>query len=242
MSTSSSLVKKRIEKMEPGSVFGYARFQKDKIEESALAMTLSRLSKEGKIMRIAKGKYYKPELSRFGPLRPKESAIIEALTTKNGQRIGYLTGIPVYNKLGLTSQVSNTLEIATNKPLPSKEVQGYRVKYQQRTVPIRDQDISLLQLLDAIKDIKNIPDSSPDQVLPVVFKQIKNLKPQEQQRLAKLALNYNAATRALLGAIFQKVGINVMLDQLSKSLNKLTRYNIGVSEQVLPDKRNWNIL
>ncbi len=78
-------------------------------------------------------------------------------------------------------------------------------------------------MLDALKNIKGIPDSSPDQVLPVVLKQIKSLTPQEQQRLAKLALNYNAATKALLGAIFQKIGVKTMLDQLSKSLNELKK-------------------
>lgn len=242
MSTAASIVRKQIDQMEPGAVFGYTRFLKDKIEESALAMTLSRLNREGMIVRLSKGKYYKPETSRFGALRPKESVIVEALTTRNGQKTGYLTGLPVYNKLGLTSQVSNILEIATNKPLPPKEIQGYRIKYQKRNAPIKDQDIHLLQLLDAIRDIRNIPDTSPDQVLLVIMEKVKQLTAQEQKRLIKLALNYSAATRALVGAMFEQMKLGIPVDVLMSSLNKLSKYKIGITEQVLPDKRSWNIV
>jgi hypothetical protein len=235
------IVRKKVEKMAPGEVFGYGRFTMAATDEFSLAKTLSRLAQEGVITRLSKGKYYKPKESVFGKLRPSESALVEALTTRNGQRIGYLTGIAVYNRLGLTSQVSNTLVIATNKPLPPKTVEGYSVKYVKRELDIRDQDIPLLQILDALKDIKSIPDSSPDEAVKILLSKIKSISEEEKRQLTKLALSYNASTRALLGAIMDEYMSRVPVKKLADSLNRLSNYEIGISESVLPNKSNWHI-
>lgn len=242
MASTASLVKRTIERIKPGTLFGYNRFNTTAVDESALAMTLSRLTSQGKIVRLSKGKYYKPEQSIFGKLRPRESVVIEALTIKNGEQTGYLTGVSVYNRLGLTTQVSNVLEIASKKPLPPKNIQGYKVKYQKRDLSkIRRQDVPLLQLLDAIKDIKTIPDTSAENVLQVIKEMVDKLSINEQKQMVKLAGNYNAATRALLGAILQQLGTPVSTKKLSDSLNKLTKYTIGINEKLLPNKAAWNI-
>ncbi len=205
-------------------------------------MTLSRLSSEGAIVRLAKGKYYKPEESRFGRLRPRESAVVEAMTTRNGKKFGYLTGLSVYNRLGLSSQVSNVLEIATCKQLPSRDIEGYKIKYQIRNLPIKGIDIPLLQLLDAVKDIKRIPDASPNDVLKVLMKRVRDLSAKERSRLVSLASYYNPATRALVGAVLEQIGSDLSLKSIRSSLNGLTKYNIGIDLQLLPTKANWNIL
>jgi len=46
---------------------------------------LSRLVQSGKLVRLEKGKYYKPKTTRFGPIRPSESEIIKALTQKGDE-------------------------------------------------------------------------------------------------------------------------------------------------------------
>ncbi|MBS1491427.1 MAG: hypothetical protein JSS93_12950 [Bacteroidetes bacterium] len=240
-SSTAHVVRKKVEKMQPGEVFAYSNFNLDKSEELSLAKSLSRLTKEGAIVRLAKGKYYKPKNTLFGKLRPSESTLVDALTKRNNQRIGYLTGISVYNRLGLTSQISNTLVIATNKPLPPKLLEGYKVKYVRREFDIRDQDIPLLQILDAIRDIKSIPDSSPDETLKVLVSKIKELPEEDRNQIVKLALNYNAATRSLLGAMLQRYVPRMPINKLAESLNVLSSYEIGVSENILPNKSDWNI-
>ena len=241
IASTAQIVRRKIEKIEPGAIFGYSRFNLRKSEEMSLAKALSRLTKEGAIVRLAKGKYYKPQGSLFGKLRPSEAAVIEALTIRNGQRIGYLTGAAVYNKLGLTSQISNTLVIATNKPLPPKVIQGYKVKYVKREIDIKDQDIPLLQILDALRDLKNIPDATADEALNVLIDMIKTFSEDEQKRLARIALNCNACTRALLGAILEQYVPSIPVSNLYNSLNKLSSYEVGVSKNILGNKNNWNI-
>src|SRR5205814_2219711 len=117
--------------------------------------------------RIEKGKYYKPRQTRYGTLRPSENEIIKSLTFKNNQLVGYLTGTTLYSQLGLTNQVSNTLTIASPSRLPTKELNGYRIKFVTNPIKFNQKDIPLLQLLDALKSIKEIPDSSPEKAIPI---------------------------------------------------------------------------
>jgi hypothetical protein len=239
--STAQIVRQKVEKMPPGEVFDYSRFNFEASEELSLAKSLSRMARQGAIVRLARGKYYKPKNTSYGRLRPSESALVEALTFRNSQRIGYLTGTSVYNRMGLTTQVPNTIVIATNKPLPPKTMEGYRVKYVKREVDIRDQNIPLLQTLDAISDIKYIPDTSPEEVIKVLVVRIKSLSEEERRQLVKLSLNYNAGTRALLGAILEKYVPTVEVNKLADSLNPLSTYEIGVSETILPNKQSWNI-
>lgn len=242
MTTSTAqIVRRKVEKIDSGAIFGYSGFNLGKSAEMSLAKALSRLAKEGVLVRLAKGKYYKPESSPFGKLRPSEAAIIEALTIRNNRRIGYLTGPAVYNRLGLTSQISNTLVIATNRPLPPRVIEGYRVKYVKRELVIRDQDIPLLQILDALRDLKNIPDTTAEEALNVLIDKIKIFSEDEKRRLARLALNYNASTRALLGAVLEQYTPSVSVSHLNNSLNKLSSYQLGIGVNILANRDNWNI-
>jgi hypothetical protein len=239
--STAEIVRKKIEKIEEGALFAYTNFNFDKAGELSIAKALSRMAKEGTIVRFAKGKYYKPRDTVFGKLRPNESTLVEALTFRNKQRTGYLTGLSVYNRMGLTTQVPNTLTIATKKPLPSKVMENYRINYVKRTFDIREQDISLLQMLDAIRDIKSIPDSYPDNTLKILIGRIKTLSEEERKQLVKLSLNYNASTRALMGAMMEKYFPRIPVDKLADSLNRLSNYEIKVSKSILPNKSNWNI-
>src|SRR6478735_10586684 len=126
-------VKSKVNKIEPGVVFSYTSFKLDDTDKMSMANTLSRMVRKGTIVRVAKGKYYKPKQSTFGQLRASERQIIDAVTIRKGERIGYVTGLSVYSLLGLTTQISNTITIATNTRLPAKEIEGYKIKFVQRT-------------------------------------------------------------------------------------------------------------
>jgi len=59
--------------------------------EVAYFRALSRMVKAGKLVRLEKGKYYKPKKSRFGTLRPTETEIVKIFTQREGKTIGYFT-------------------------------------------------------------------------------------------------------------------------------------------------------
>lgn len=237
----ANTIKRKVSSIQAGEVFNYSSFLGNKNNEQAVVKALSRLAKKGEIVRLEKGKYYKPRQTRFGVLRPSEDEIIKTVTQKGNQQVGYLTGIPSYNRLGLTTQVSNVLVIARNGRLPVKEINGYKVKFVTRKVNFIQKDIPLLQLLDAIRDIKEIPDTSIDKSVSVLVQKLKALSEEELKRLIKLSLQYNPATKALLGAIVEYSIPALNLTELKKTLNPLTKYKIGISAQTLPNILKWKI-
>lgn len=237
----SQVVKSGIDSMPEGKIFDYSYFDLPQSGELTLAKALSRLTSTGIIQRLSKGKYYRPRNTIFGKIQPDENEIIRTLTYQEGRITGYLTGITIYNRLGLTTQVPNVLIIGTNKVLPEKKVNQYRIKYSKRNTVISEENIYLLQLLDALKDIKEIPDTSVDNSFGILLGKIRNLAITEQKRLLKLAVDYNPATRALVGALFEKYIPGSDIEALKKSLNGLSQFKIKISEQLLPNLADWNI-
>lgn len=224
-----------------GQVFDYPYFELPKNKEAALAKVLSRLAGQGIIERIAKGKYFKPRNTLFGKAKPMEDEIIKTVTYRGDKLIGYLTGVTQYNRMGLTNQVPNVLIIGTNNVLPPKKINNYRIKYSKRNIPIVEENVFLLQLLDSLKDIKIIPDARIDYSFGRIVDMITRLSTFEQKRMLQLATQYNAATRALTGAIFEKYIPGLKVQELKQSLNALTIYKIGIPINLLPNQSDWNI-
>jgi hypothetical protein len=239
--TATQKIKRSLASVSEGEVFDYGRFAVSEGQEYALTKALSRLSKSGEIVRLEKGKYYKPRQTKFGAVRPPEPQVVKALSVKNDRPIGYLTGTALYNSLGLTTQVSNVLEIARNTRLPEKDLLGYKIRFVVKPFTFREQDIPLLQLLDALQDIKKIPDTSAERSIPVLQDRMKKLTAEELNRMAKLALSYNPATKALLGALLEQLFPSVPVTALKKSLTPLSKYKLNIPETVLPNRSNWNI-
>jgi hypothetical protein len=232
-------LKRSLSDIPEGEVFDYRRFNWG--NEQAVLRTLSRLVGSGDLLRLERGKYYKPRKSRFGTLRPTEPEILKTQTQKSEEVVGYLTGAALYNQLGLTNQVSNELAIVRNTKLPDKEINGYRLKFVTRSFKFRKKDIPLLQLLDAIRDIRDIPDTSADKVIPKLVEKMKGLDEEALMQMVKLSKNYNPATRALLGAIVEYYFPAINTEAIKKSLNPLSKYKLGLAESTLITKSNWNI-
>jgi hypothetical protein len=95
--------------------------------------------------------------------------------------------------------------------------------------------------LDALKDIKNIPDCSVSQAVKRMSFLIKDLSPKEKNEIIQYALYYPARTIGLLGAILENLNLNINLTELKNSLNPLTKINLNIKESELPTIKNWNI-
>jgi hypothetical protein len=129
-------------------------------KKEAVIKALNRMVASGKIAKLSKGKYYKPETTPFGNLLPDQKQIVKDLLEENGKIIGYLTGYSIYNLLGLTTQVSNTIQIGKNVIRPKLTRERYTITFIKQNNTINKENIPLLQILDAVKNIKIIPDAS----------------------------------------------------------------------------------
>ena len=71
------------------------------VPEMTYYKTLERMSKQGSLVHLTKGLYYRPKKSRFGTIPISEKEIIGHYTN-NGR--GIVIGYRLYNQKGLTTQ------------------------------------------------------------------------------------------------------------------------------------------
>jgi len=232
----------KIERLPKGYVFTYADFITEVNKKEAIIKALNRMVASGKIMKLAKGKYYKPETTPFVNLLPDQKQVVKDLLEENGKIIGYLTGYSIYNQLGLTTQVSSTIQIGRNQIRPNIKRERYTISFIKQKNIITKENIPLLQILDAIRYIKKIPDASIELSCKRFFSILIGLSVKDKSSLVRLALKYPPVTRALLGAMLEQLQQTDITRPLFKSLNPITKYKlIGVSK-VLSTTEKWNLL
>ncbi len=227
-----------IDNIDEGKIFTYADLPVENI--SAAAPLLSRMEKKGEIARLSKGKYYKPKQGRFGALLPSDDEVLKSYL-KNIEN-AYLTGLKAFNQMGLTTQVPNIVSIAGKGSARKIEIKNMTIKILEQTSSIKPDDIWLAQMLDALNMIKKIPDTTPDDVINYTKNTISTLERKEIKRLASLANEYRPRTRAILGSILKGLGYDEWANSLKSTLNPLTSYKVGLSENILENKKEWKIL
>lgn len=238
----ANLIKDKLASVQCGVVLSIADFCVEPQYQQALVMSLCRLVKQGELRKISKGKYYKPKKSIFGTLTPNAEETVKDFLQKDNQTIGYITGTAAFAQMGLTTQISSAILIGTNKYRGKLSRGENTISFLLQPNPIRDEDISLLRILDAIRLFKEIPASSPDEVIRQIMVLVSKLSKLEQERLVELAIKYPPFVKAIMGAIMEQVGVVTLSYRLRYSLNGVTYYKLPISDNVLPNKKNWRIL
>ena len=233
-------IKEKLSSTPAGVVLTIKDFGVEMRHQPALAKALSRLVLQGELQKIAKGKYYVPKKTVFGTLKPSDSEIVKDFLEQNGKIVGYITGTAAFASMGLTTQISSSILVGVNKYRRPIIRNGVKVSFLLQRNTITSGNIPLLRILDSLRLIRGIQAESPDESLMNISKAIEVLSRNEKQELAELSLEYTPYVRALLGAIYENLGIET--DIVSGSLNGVTSYKLPISEKVLPNKRNWNII
>ena len=231
-----------IDRLPKGYIFTYSDFKTEVTQKEAVIKALNRMVASGKIAKLSKGKYYKPENTPFGNLQPNQAQVLKDLLEENGKITGYLTGYSIYNQLGLTTQVSNTLQIGKNQVRPNFKRERYTIAFVKQKNIITKDNIPLLQVLDAIRYINKIPDANIDASCKRFLAIIKDFEDKEIKRLVRLALIYPPATRALLGALLEQLQQGKITKPLFKTLNPISRYKLISAAKVLSTAEKWNIV
>ncbi len=232
---------RKIEGLPAGQVFTYKDVLVDTDKTEAVIKALNRMAQSGTIGKLAKGKFYRPEESPFGTLKPSMYEVLKDLMVKDGKRVGYLTGTSVQNELGLTTQVSKIIEIGRNDSRPPMKRGFYAIAFLKQNNPITSASIPLLQILDAIRTMKQVPDTAPEDVVLQLKSLVAGLDETQQARMVNLSKKYPPSTRALLGAILDQSGREEIARELLESLNPVSRYILPGARKVLPDAKKWNI-
>ena len=238
----SDYIATTIDRLPKGYVFTYADFITEVNKKEAVIKTLNRMVESGKIVKLSKGRYYKPENTPFGNLQPKQAQVVKDLLEDDGKITGYLTGYSIYNQLGLTTQVSNTIQIGKNEIRPNFKRERYTISFVKQKNTITKENIPLLQILDAIRYIKKIPDATIESSCKRLLAILKDLPEKDKSTLVRLALKYPPATKAILGALLDELQPNSLTEQLYKTLNPISKYKLVGVGKVLSATEKWNIV
>ena len=202
---------------------------------SAVAQSLSRLARRGRIERLSKGLYYSPRETAFGKSRPNPAAIHKLASSR---KTVFPSGIAAASLLGFTTQTARRTEIATSAlSLPRKLVGSETIIHTRRPEAwgvLSEEDTALLDFLRRAGKSSELP---PDET---VRRTVMLLSAKGRfERLLKIADFEPPRVRAIIGAIGEQFGKGrAALRRLRDSLNPLSRFDFGQLSG-LRYARNW---
>lgn len=188
---------------------------------SAVAKALSRLAQEGYVLRVAKGLYYRPEETSFGPSMASSLAVAAGTISASV----YPAGLSAANALGLSTQNPYRAEFATVAPATPNALREFVVHTGR---PGERENLSTEEgtILEVLRERAQSSDLSPEQT---ALRMLRLLHDEDRfKRVARAALAEPPRVRAMLGALGEQLDMPPRtLDQLRKSLNPLSRYDFG---------------
>ena len=122
----------------------------------------------------------------------------------------------------------------------STRIGNIQVRPVKSYVDVTDDNYPLLELLDAVKDLKIIPDVDRDNAVKTLLQKLNGVPGKTE--LVTLALKYPPRVRALTGALLEQLGMKEAVVPLYQSINPLTTYSYRISNTALPARTNWNIV
>ncbi|MGA8165362.1 MAG: DUF6088 family protein [Waddliaceae bacterium] len=191
---------------------------------TGVAQALSRLYKQGKILRLGKGLYYKPRETPFGLSKPNTNQLQSlGLHDKNI----YPSGLLAANHLGFSTQNPAKIEVSTSGlSLPRTFIGQDAIVHTRRPMSwqkLTQTDAAILEFLRARGESSELSPKKTVARLIQLFKE-----PNQFDRLFKVAKTEPPRVRAIMGAIGQEIGIQKeKLLTLRKSLNPLSRFDFG---------------
>ncbi|RKD92644.1 DUF6088 family protein [Mangrovibacterium diazotrophicum] len=238
----SDRIANTIDRFPADYIFTYSDFDIEVSNKSAVVKALNRMVATGKISKLSKGRFYKPRKTQFGALKPSSYQIAKDFLEQNGELVGYISGYSAFNSMGLTTQIPSTLHIGTNKYRRAVKRGMYTISFIVQPNKITKKNIELLRILDAIRFIKEIPATTPEEACSRLISIVSKLTEEKKATLATLSLKYAPFVQALSGAILEMSGADEsILKKIKDSLNPVTEYNIPISETVLATKNEWRI-
>ena len=118
---------------------------------------LKKLCDEGELIRFEKGVYYIPTNTVFGKSILNPRKVIEKKFINDGKDvIGYYSGLVLLNKLRLSTQMPNVLEVCTNNEttnVRSVMVGNQKVLLRKSRTEITKNNVAVLAFLEMMNDI-----------------------------------------------------------------------------------------
>lgn len=224
---SMKMILEYFEKQPEGSIFIARELymgQFNEMTETAFLKALERINQQGILIRLSKGIYCKPRRTQFGTIAAGERDLTSYFTGKN-HRYGFVIGYRLYNKYRLTTQISKTVEVYSQKsPVIEGNIQYIRLRklesfYHSDMRPM----IEFLEILEHYRDIEDLNRKSFLRYCSAAVKEFnENIFEDVYPKMG-----YKKRTIAFLKEILDTYGVH----------NTLKKYLCGSSKYQIPQWR-----
>lgn len=190
--------------------------------------------KEGVLKRAKRGFYYRSKTTVLGETS-YTNAQLALSKAKSKCNFYCISGTAGYNELGLTTQVPNNIVIACDYNLRSED----SIKFVYRKKPVNGGKTERI-VLDAIIDIKTIPDTTIENTINRI-KALINSEKVSLKSLVKSAFYETTRVKSIVGAIAEEFNFDSkLLNKLKESLNPVSMVYLNIGTALLYAK-NWQI-
>lgn len=187
--------------------------------------TLGRMVEKGQLEKVAKGVYCRPKVTKFGKVSVGEENILNYYIGKENYT-GVVIGYRLYNKYGITTQVSKTVKVYSNiLEEKRKIVKNIEINKINMTIDLKTKRaIEQLEILENRDQIEDIDKNNFRQFLKSVAEEYSD------EAFIKVLRNvkYKKRTIAYLEKILNSRGVE---NTLSQFLNKTSKYKIPALEE-----------
>lgn len=165
--------------------------------DTAIRKNLSRLLKKKELCRFSSGVYYIPKQTLFGNSLLSPKRVIESKYLYDGRlQIGIYGPLSILNKLMLSTQVPNTLEVITNKETNRKrqvKIGSTKLILKKSRAEITSRNAKVFEILEIIPYI----DLDNKEVYKKVADYLSDIK-LSRQEIDDIALKYSKKTMTSL--------------------------------------------
>lgn len=237
-------LEEQLEELPGGYVFSHEEFKDLPGSEAVIERYLNELSKKGTINKLAKDKFYKSQDSAESEYILKPYEVVKDLLFKDGQQIGYLTGAASIGSWNFEYATPTHLELGVTTMRNPLKRGSFKITFVKQENAIIPAQIPFLRLLDVLRAIHKTTITTPDEMCFYCTKRLTAFTAREHQKIIKLAQAYNARTRALTGALLQKIGYVKpdALALLKDSIASYTSFRYHISSKNLPHAKEWKII
>ncbi|MCF0135575.1 MAG: hypothetical protein HUJ69_04045 [Lachnospiraceae bacterium] len=193
------------------------------IPEASYYKTLGRMCKQGKLVHLSKGLYYRPMISRYGTVPISDAEIIRHYTQEG---TGIVIGYPLYNRIGLTTQISKRVEVlSSNLTEQTKNVGNICVS--SCFLEFNDESTPIIESLEVLQNYSKIEDINKEALAAYMTRFAKLYSDKTAVQVLQTR-KYKKSTIAFLERFLNYHGIENTLNQF---LSALSSYSLPEMEE-----------
>lgn len=194
------------------------------MSEAAFYKALERLVKANYLIKISKGLYARPEISKYGIVPPSEEEIIANYISNSK---GVVVGYQLYNSLNITTQISKNVKIYCNAIDKMTKRLG-NVFIELKKLTFNEEVKKVIEMLEVLNNFNTIQELNYKGFILLCEKFYEQYD-EEVTKIVLSEIRYSKSTIAFLRNILNYYGVK---NTLNEKLSAFSTYNYPSMEKI----------